>query len=212
VDVERLAEVVAAVAPSVEWVTLSGSLPPGVQTDLYARLTAAAHRGGAAVALDTSGPALAAAVPAGPDLVKPNVEELEELAGRSLPTTDARLAAADDLRAAGVGRVVVSLGAVGALFVDAEGAVAARPPPVAVVSTVGAGDATVAGAIAALLRGDRLAGVARLATACGATAVSGVGPRLDPEAVARGAADVRVEELSGPRPPRLPHPRLRGMP
>jgi 1-phosphofructokinase family hexose kinase len=211
-DVEQLAEVVAAVARSVEWVALSGSLPPDVPHDLYARLTGAAHAGGAAVAVDTSGPALAAALPAGPDLVKPNVEELEELVGRSLATTDARLAAVDDLLAAGVGRVVVSLGAVGALFVDADGAVAARPPPVAVVSTVGAGDATVAGAIAALLRGESLSGVARLATACGATAVSGVGPRLDPEAVARRAADVRIEQLSGPRPPRLPHPRLRGMP
>ena len=210
-DVERLAEVVAAASADVAWVALSGSLPPGVPIDLYARLTAAAHAGGAAVALDTSGPALAAAVPAGPDLVKPNVEELEELAGRPLATTEDRLAAARALHARGVARVCVSLGAVGALLVDAAAAVAARPPPVAVISTVGAGDATVAGAIAGLLRGEPLDGVARLATACGATAVSGVGPRLDPEVVARRAADVKIEVLSGPVRPE-PHPQSRGMP
>ena len=210
-DVEALAAVVADAAAGAAWVVLSGSLPPGVPVDLYARLTAAAHAGGASVAVDTSGEALAAAVTAGPDLVKPNVEELEELAGRPLATTEDRLAAAHDLRRAGVGRVCVSLGAIGALFVDATTALAARPPPVAVASTVGAGDATVAGAIAALLRGEPLGGVARLATACGATAVSGVGPRLDPEAVARRAADVKIEVLSGPERPE-PHPRYRGMP
>lgn len=208
-DVEALAEVVAAASAGAAWVALSGSLPPGVPVDLYARLTAAAHAGGASVALDTSGEALAAAIPAGPDLVKPNVEELEELAGRPLATTEDRLAAAQRLRDGGVARVCVSLGAVGAIFVDEVAAVAARPPPVVVASTVGAGDATVAGAIAALLRGDPIGGVARLATACGATAVAGVGPWLDPEAVARRAADVKIEVLAGTTPP-APHPRYRG--
>jgi 1-phosphofructokinase len=210
-DVDELAAVVAEAAEGAAWVVLSGSLPPGAPVDLYARLTAAAHAGGAAVALDTSGPALAAAVPAGPDLVKPNAEELVELAGRPLPSRTARLAAADDLRAAGVDTVVVSLGGEGALFVAGEGAVVARPPPVAVRSTVGAGDAMVAGTIAALLRGEPLTGVARLATACGAAAVAGVGPRLDPAEVARRAGEVAVETLTGPRPARLPHPRLRGI-
>jgi 1-phosphofructokinase len=197
-DVERLEEAVGAAASGAAWVVLSGSLPPGAPADLYARLTAAAHRGGAAVALDTSGPALAAAIPAGPDLVKPNAEELEELAGRPLPDTGARLAAAAELRAAGVARVVVSLGAAGALFVAGDEAVLARPPAVTVASTVGAGDATVAGTVAGILRGETLAGVAALATACGATAVAAIGPRLDPAAVAARVGEVTVEPVARP--------------
>ncbi len=196
--VERLAEAVGELAVGAAWVVLSGSLPPGVPADLYARLTAAAHWGGAAVAVDTSGPALAAAIPAGPDLVKPNAEELEELAGRRLPDTGARLAAVAELRAAGVARVVVSLGAEGALFVAGDEAVLARPPAVTVASTVGAGDATVAGTVAGLLRGEPLAGVAALATACGATAVSGIGPRLDPEGLAARVGEVTVEPVARP--------------
>jgi 1-phosphofructokinase len=194
-DVERLLEVVGELAPGAAWVALSGSLPAGAPVDLYARLTEVAHGGGAAVALDTSGAALAAAVAAAPDLVKPNVEELEGLARRPLPDTGALLGAVADLQAAGVSRVVVSMGGEGALFVAGDEAVVARPPRVTVVSTVGAGDATVAGTLAATLAGGALEDVARLAMACGATAVTGVGPRLDAAEVAVRAGEVRVETL-----------------
>lgn len=195
-DVARLVDVVAETAAGAAWVALSGSLPPGAPVDLYARLAEAAHAGGAAVALDTSGAALAAAVGARPDLVKPNTAELEELVRRSLPDTAALLGAVSEVRAAGVGRVVVSMGAAGALFVDGGDAVVARPPKVTVASTVGAGDAMVAGTIAALLRGEPLAGVARLATACGATAVATVGPRIEPAALAQHVDEVIVDRLA----------------
>jgi 1-phosphofructokinase len=194
-DVDRLLEVVGDLARRAAWVALSGSLPAGAPLDLYARLTQVAHAGGAAVALDTSGKALAAAVGAAPDLVKPNVEELEALVRRPLPDVGALLGAVADLQAAGVSRVVVSMGAEGGLFVAGDEAVVARPPRVAVVSTVGAGDATVAGTLAATLAGASLEDVARLATACGASAVTGVGPRLDAAAVAARAGEVRVETL-----------------
>jgi 1-phosphofructokinase len=220
-DVERLEAAVADAAVGAAWVVLSGSLPPGAPAGLYARLTEVAHAAGSAVAVDTSGAALAAAVAAGPEMVKPNVEELEDLAGRPLPDMVALLGAVADVQAAGVACVVVSMGAEGALFVAGDEAVLARPPVVAVVSTVGAGDATVAGTVAGLLRtgspawvgrsagggglggdppvrvgGGSLADVARLAVGCGATAVAGVGPRLDPAVVDARAAEVRIEELS----------------
>ncbi|HEY7069834.1 MAG TPA: 1-phosphofructokinase family hexose kinase [Acidimicrobiales bacterium] len=194
-DVARLLEVVGELSRSAAWVALSGSLPAGAPVDLYARLIEAAHGGGAEVALDTSGKALGAAVAAGPDLVKPNVEELEALVRRPLPDTGALLGAVADLQAGGVARVVVSMGAEGGLFVAGDEAVVARPPRVAVVSTVGAGDATVAGTLAATLAGGSLEDVARLAMACGATAVTGVGPRLDAGEVAARAGEVRVETL-----------------
>lgn len=195
--VDRLVDEVgrAASAAGARWVALSGSLPPGAPIDLYARLADAAHAAGARVAVDTSGAALRAAVAGRPDLVKPNVEELEELVGRRLPDTGALLSAASELQALGIRHVVVSMGADGGLFVDGADAVLARPPAVTVASTVGAGDATVAGTIAALLRGEGPVGVARLATACGATAVATVGPRLDAAAVARRLDQVSTEEL-----------------
>ena len=115
-------------------------------------------------------------------------------AGRS-PDDDALLAAADELRAGGIETVIVSLGADGALFVTADGAVLARPPDVAVVSTVGAGDSMVAGTIAADLRGLPLAEAAALATACSVVAISQVGSDLDPHRVDAVASDVKIETL-----------------
>ena len=198
--IDRLVDEVgrATEAGGARWVALSGSLPPGAPVDLYARLAGAAHDAGARVAVDTSGAALRAAIAGLPDLVKPNIAELEELVGRRLPDTGARLAAVAEVQALGVRHVVVSLGAEGGLFAHAGEVVIARHPAVIVASTVGAGDATVAGAIAALLRGESTGGVARLATACGATAVTAVGPRLDAAAVARRVDDVTVEALGVP--------------
>ncbi len=153
-------------ALAAPWGVLAGSLPPGVPADFYAQAIRRLHARGVRVALDTSGAALDAALAAGPDIIKPNTHELEALVGRALPDETAVIEAAKTIVAAnGVRLVAVSRGAAGAVFVTAEQVVAARPPTIEVRSTVGAGDAMVAGLVAARLRGLSLAETARLATA-----------------------------------------------
>lgn len=185
------------------WCVLAGSLPPGVPADFYARAIPRLRARGVRVALDTSGAPLAAALAAGadamarPDLIKPNVHELAALAGRELPDEAAVVEAARELAAGGVGLVAVSRGADGAVLVGAGEVVAARPPKIAVRSTVGAGDAMVAGLVAASLRGLGPAEAARLATAFSSHALTRqAGPEaagLDPRAaVAAFAARVEV--------------------
>lgn len=134
---------------SSTWVIGCGSLPPGAPTALYAELIALAHAAGTRVAIDASGAALATAVAAGPDLIKPNVHELAELTSRKLLRIRDVVDAARQLHDGGIATVVVSLGGDGAVLVDADGAWEATSPPVAVRSTVGAGDALVAGLLAA---------------------------------------------------------------
>ena len=152
-------------ALDARWCVLAGSLPPGVDSDFYAQAIRRLKARGVHVALDTSGDALAEAVATGPDVIKPNVPELAALVGRELADEAAVVTAARDLIAGGVGLVAVSRGADGAVFVTADEVVVARPPSIAVRSTVGAGDAMVAGIVAARLRGLSLAESARLATA-----------------------------------------------
>ena len=154
------------------WCVLAGSLPPGVETDFYAQAIRRLTARGVRVALDTSGDALAEAIATGPEVIKPNVHELAALVGRELADEAAVVAAARDLIAGGVGLVAVSRGADGAVFVTADEVVTARPPAIAVRSTVGAGDAMVAGIVAARLRGLSLAESARLATAFSLFALS----------------------------------------
>ncbi len=184
-------------------VVVSGSqpdgLPPGATADLVAALAAR----GARVVLDVSGAPLAAALAAErlPHAIKPNRHELETYTGRKLQGREV-LRVARGLQERGIALVVVSLGTDGALFVSAEGAVQARPLALATGSTVGAGDAMVAGITAGLAEGLGLADLARQATAFAAGKLRNPGPHLPPVAEVRalaGQVELRpvAEEITG---------------
>ena len=179
------------------WCALSGSLPAGLNTDFYARLIERIHSLGGRVLLDTSGEPLRQAVAALPDILKPNLAELEELFGEKVSTTQQVLDAADRLRGDGDALVVVSMGAEGALFANRETALQVRPPRVHVYSTVGAGDAMVAGIVWAQLQGLDLEQTARLATALGAHAVTRCGAGVDINKVRALMNQVSVETITG---------------
>ncbi|RYX82279.1 1-phosphofructokinase family hexose kinase, partial [bacterium] len=152
-----------------KWVVLAGSIPPGVSASIYSDLTRKLKKQGCKVALDASGPGLKFALESGPDalphLVKPNLAELEEWTGCELRSPEAILEAAQAIVAQGVEQVMVSMGSEGALLVSRDDAIGAIPPAIEVGSTVGAGDALVAGLIAAFTRGMSTSESVRLATA-----------------------------------------------
>jgi len=130
-------------------IAAAGSLPPGSPPGLYAELAALMAQPDRTLALDTSGPALKAMVGVPLAVAKPNLEELEELIGERLSTLGAVVEAANELRVGGWRSVLVSLGAAGAVLVSAGGAVMGYAPVLAVRNTVGAGDALLAGFLAA---------------------------------------------------------------
>jgi 1-phosphofructokinase len=131
-----------------------------------------------------------------PDIIKPNVEELGELVGRTLETIADLRAAGESLLGVGTGLVVVSMGAEGALFIDYDRALLARPPRVAARSTVGAGDAMVAGIAYGLVQDLSLEDLARFATAGGAYAVTRIGPGVeDRDELQRLVEQVGIEDL-----------------
>jgi 1-phosphofructokinase len=164
-----------AAATSVDWVACCGSLPRGLPDTFYADLVAALSGSGAKVCIDSSGAPLAAVLAAGPDLVKPNAEELAEVTGRRIRTLGDAVAACEDLRARGVGAVLASLGADGALLVDDDGARHGEAVVTSPRSTVGAGDALLAGFLAAGGAGTR---ALTDGLAYGAAAVSLPGSRM----------------------------------
>lgn len=144
-----LADTAIGAIAGAGWLVLCGSLPPEAPASFYAGLVERAHLFGVRVAVDTSGAPLAAALPARPDVIKPNLAELAELVGRPLAGVDDVIAAAEEVRSAGAGAVVVSLGSRGALLIDGGEPALAVPPPVAARSDVGAGDTLLAGFLAA---------------------------------------------------------------
>ncbi|MEO8518574.1 MAG: 1-phosphofructokinase [Dermatophilaceae bacterium] len=160
------------------WLVGSGSLPPGVDDDLYAELVLRCRDAGVRIAIDASGRPLQNAVAAGPDLIKPNLEELEELVDRSLHTLGEVHDAAVHIVAGGVGTVVVSLGRHGALLVSPSVTALAVAPVSSPLSTVGAGDALLAGYLYATGSGSNPTDALRTGVAWGAAAVSLPGSRM----------------------------------
>jgi 1-phosphofructokinase family hexose kinase len=196
-DLAKLKRLIGTLAPDHDWFVLSGSAPAGVPLDFYAHLIRELKAAGKQVVLDSSGEPLRQGIAAAPWAIKPNIAELEELMGRPLPDLAAVIQAARQLLATGMGCVVVSMGREGALFVTADECLQAIPPDVAVKSTVGAGDAMVAGFVAGRMRGGSLADCARLATACALGALTQLGPRLPPTPVVESYMEqVEIKQLS----------------
>ncbi len=154
------------------FVVASGSLPPGVPTDFYARLAAIVRSRGSRLVLDCAGPALAAGVAAGVYLVKPNLRELRDLTQLPLETSAQWSQAAQALVDQGQAEVVaLTLGEQGALLVTKDGAWRAEALPITVASSVGAGDSFVGALVWALQRGESLPDAFTWAVAAGSAAL-----------------------------------------
>jgi len=187
-DLRRLGAEIDGLADDADWFVLSGSVPDGMPDDTSARLVERLKRQGRRVVLDASGRPFAAAIDGRPDIVKPNIDELEELVGARLESEVEVFQAARTLVGRGIGLVVASMGPRGAVFVEGDAAVVAVPPPnVRVRSTVGAGDAMVAGLVAGALQGLGLADRARLATAVALGALGEISSRLPPADTVRAS-------------------------
>lgn len=173
---EWLAVLASMECLSASWLVLSGSLPHGVPTDAYRQITMLAFRRGISVALDSSGPALAAAIGAGITLVKPSLGELEALVGRRLEEPRAQEDEAMALVDAGAAAMVaVTLGRHGALLASAKGVVRMPALEEPVRTAVGAGDSFMAALVLRLAEGDSHEDALSWAIAAGATAVAGAG-------------------------------------
>lgn len=160
------------------WCLIGGSLPPGFGLHDFASLIDLLKSAGARVAVDASGDALRVAIERKVDLIKPNQHEIAELLGREIPDLAAARAAALEVRAAGISRVILSLGEAGSLFLDPCAFAMAKAPSVCVASTVGAGDALLAGYLAGLSCGMDATARAQLATSFAACSLASVERRL----------------------------------
>lgn len=171
-EVDALVGATVAAAQDADWVVLSGSLPPGAPEDLYARLIAVLP---CRVALDSSGAPFAAALAAGPALVKPNREELVSATGLPVTTVGEAVTASRCLLVLGAAAVLASLGSDGAVLVQPDGTWYGEAAVDAPVSSVGAGDTALAGFLSA---GGRGPAALRAALAFGAAAVRMPGSRV----------------------------------
>ena len=171
-DLDHLLDTLRQLAATHKWFVLSGSLPPTVPADIYAQLITMLHEYDCKVILDTSGAALAAGIAARPFAVKPNLPELSQLMNSPMDSEEEILKAIKQLLSQGIEKVAISLGEKGSLVADCNQILRAKAPVVPVCSTVGAGDAFVAGFSVGQARNLSLADSVRLASASAGAAVA----------------------------------------
>jgi tagatose 6-phosphate kinase len=177
-------------------VTFSGSLPPGVPDGFYAQLLAIAHEAGVPAILDSSGEALRQGVTAHPFLIKPNEKEFADLTGKELIHLDEFAEAAAEFAVRYDTRVVLSLGAKGAIAAQQLGVWHVRPPQLTIKSAVGSGDSLLAGIAYGLTHDFAFEEAVRYGVSAGTanalTVGAGVFTRADFERVIAG---VTIERL-----------------
>jgi 1-phosphofructokinase family hexose kinase len=173
---DRFASDVAMAACTVDAICISGSLPPGTPRDALRLLVERAGRDGCPVWMDTSGAALIEAMDAalrGSEIgtlagIKVNAEEASVLVGQPVVSAEGAVIVAEAIRRRGAPRVVITLGAAGAVLVSDGIRLWSRPPPIAEVNPVGSGDCFLAGLVAGWHERGSPEEALRLATAAGA--------------------------------------------
>jgi 1-phosphofructokinase family hexose kinase len=201
-ELERFLERLDYLARGAIICVLAGSLPPGIEPDIYARMVKELRARGLIVVVDSEGEAMSAALRAAPAVVAPNVTETEELVGHEFDGEgDLQTGLAE----------LLELGAEEAIITRPEGCVASVGPaadrrfyevsvePLEAVASVGSGDALVAGYVAARFDGEPPAECLRYGVACGAESTRHFSAgTVDPDAVARILPGVSVRELEVP--------------
>jgi 6-phosphofructokinase 2 len=164
---------------SLDFIVASGSLPPGVPLDIYAKLAVIAKKKNAKLVVDTSGEALKHAASEGVFLLKPNLGELASLMGlERIEENELEALGKRFIRSGHCEILVISLGAAGAILISADQVCRAAPPKVEAKSVVGAGDSMVAGMVLALSRRMELKDVLEFGVACGTAATINPGTDL----------------------------------
>ncbi len=201
-EAELFVEKLCHLARGAAICVIAGSLPRGVDSSFYARLINELKALDVTTIVDSEGEAMRNAVRAEPSVISPNLAEAEELVGHEFNDDAERISAVGELRALGAGEAIITLpdGCVGSILVDGRATEhRVRIEPRETVASVGAGDAFLAGYVAARYGGSEPAECLRYAVACGAESTQRLGAGLiDPEGVEALLEEISVERVEAP--------------
>lgn len=169
-DFQGFLELFQGLVSDADVVTISGSVPKGLDGKAYQRMVKLIKDAGKPVILDTSGKLLEMGIEAQPTMIKPNLDEIQMLTGNACTDIQEIIAAARVLCQRGIDIVTVSLGGDGAVVVSREGAYRAKVPKIDAVNTVGCGDSMTAGFALGLSEGLTVKETLRKASAISAAA------------------------------------------
>ncbi|SEL40254.1 6-phosphofructokinase 2 [Chitinophaga rupis] len=178
-EIEKCLHAISNVYPVPQLIVASGSLPPGVPDNFYARIARIAKARNIKFIADTSGRPLQLALQEGVYLLKPNLTELCSLAGREyLQIDEIERVARDVIAKSNCEVLVVSMGPEGAWLITKDSSEHIAAPEIVPLSTVGAGDSMVAGIAYMLVQGAPLSDCVQFGVACGSAATMNAGTQL----------------------------------
>jgi 1-phosphofructokinase family hexose kinase len=197
-EINQLLKKINQLAKPGDWWVLAGSLPPGVPSDLYARMIRMINSAGGKSILDTSGESLKLGLIASPYMIKPNVFEVRELTKMSADSLNQMRKIAAVIHEMGVKKIVISAGKEMALFSTGEVCWKATPPQIEEANPIGAGDAMLAGIVFGLDSGEADDRAFAWGIAAGAAAArqpgTSIPTRSDVELLLN---NIKVEEVQG---------------
>ncbi len=206
-ELERFYRKLSRVYPKPDLIVASGSVPPGIPTNIYYDIVKESKRNGIKTIIDSVGHWLEEGVKAKPYLIKPNVREAEGLLGVELTTEEEVIRAALKLVKMGIEIAVISRGKEGIIAATKGKIIKGTAPQVKVRSAVGAGDCTVAGLALKLAYGEPLIEACRLAIAMGTATVLTPGTELcHREDVEKLLPQVKVWEMTPKQWAKKPFP------
>ncbi len=173
----RVAEELSDVLEDGCFVTFTGRVPEGIPMSAVKNFLRSMQEKGARIVIDSRSFSLEDLIEMKPWLIKPNQEEISDYLARPVETFEEVLAAAEEMYRRGISHVMISLGAKGALLVCEEGCFVAEPPAICALSTIGAGDSSIGGFLAAAAEEKRAEEMLCLAVAYGSAACMSEGTR-----------------------------------
>jgi 6-phosphofructokinase 2 len=195
-ELEDLKTKITNMEPKPSYIVVAGSVPPGIPTDIYREIIEDAKKQGIKTVLDSDGKWLKTGIVAVPHIIKPNVREAEKLLGLLLNDESAIVRAAQKLVSQGIEIAMISRGREGMIVASKDVVLNVIPPEMKVVSSVGAGDATIAGLVYTLSAGGSLIEAARMAVAAGSATVLTPGTELCHKAdVERLLPQINIKKL-----------------
>ena len=175
-DIKKFKRQYSSLLKGVSVVVLSGRNIPGTHDSFYAQLIKMAKRQKVLTVFDTSGEPFPRGLKEKPFMIKPNVDEAEELLGRRIRSRKEISAALKEFKMMGIEMAVITDGSRGAYLYDKDHLIHAIPPKINRKSPVGCGDAFIAGFIGAYIKHKSLEECVSLAVACGAANASSIDP------------------------------------
>ena len=195
-NIEELTEGLFADLKRDDILVLAGSIPAGVENDIYFKLIKAAKQRGVKTILDADGPLFREGIKAAPTLIKPNELELGLHFKEKFKDLKTMIRKAESLLETGIEMIMLSLGKEGAVFITAAEKYKIEPLKLNVKSTVGAGDAMVAGLAYGMENNLGLEEILKTAAACSSATLLRDGTKMGSrEDVERLKKEIQISKL-----------------